>query len=416
MESATVDQRVQEAHEQLMAAAGLLAHGDVGVDDLEGLVGSIRQVERDCAGLLVAVARLADQAGRSAEVVLADEDSVTPARVAADVARADMADRFPELGDAIRSGSARPDNVDVLARMCERMTDAEIDVLIQSDTVIADAAGRLRTDSFRRKIHRLRDRIRADHGQTAAEQASKETMARVWPARDRNTFRLAAVFDPLHGAAAQQALRHQCRVLAEQLGPDHGLTADQIAAQALVDLMVRGANTDPTHDNTMPVVHLDVLTDGATLTTGPHEHTIAETSDGLPVTPGTIGRLACDCVIRRIETLADGRVNVSRSSRTATSAQRAALRALYPGCAVSGAPWSQVEIHHVVFREHGGPTSLDNLIPLSRRWHHRLHDEGWRLEMDTNRGLRLYRPDGTLHLALPPPTPVLHQADTTLAA
>ena len=107
--------------------------------------------------------------------------------------------------------------------------------------------------------------------------------------------------------------------------------------------------------------------------------------------------------------------------------------ALYPGCAISGAPWSQVEIHHVVFREHGGPTSLDNLIPLSRRWHHaarcrsltklladahnsQLHDEGWRLDMDTDRSLRLYRPDGTLHLDLPPPTPVLSQADTTLAA
>lgn len=81
--------------------------------------------------------------------------------VVADVARADMADRFPELGEAIGSGSARPDNVDVLARMCDRMTEAEIDVLIQSDNLIADAASRLRTDSFRRKIHRLRDRIRA---------------------------------------------------------------------------------------------------------------------------------------------------------------------------------------------------------------------------------------------------------------
>ncbi|MGI9601032.1 MAG: HNH endonuclease signature motif containing protein [Acidimicrobiales bacterium] len=416
MESATVEQSVQEAHEQLMAASALLAHGDTDADGLEPLVSSIRQVERDCAGLLVAVARLADQAGRSAEVVLADHDSVTSARVAADVARAEMSGRFPELGEAIRVGSARPDNVDVLARMCDRMTDAEIGVLIQSDNRIADAAGRLRVDSFRRRVHRLRDRIRADHGDTAAEQASKETMASVWPSRDSQTYRLAAVLDPLQGAAAHQALRHQCRVLAEQLGPDHGLSADQIAAQALVDLMVRGANTEATHDNTMPVVHLDVLTDGSTLVAGSHDHTIAETSDGLPVSPGTIGRLACDCVVRRIDTLPDGRVNVSRSARTATSAQRSALRALYPGCAISGAPWSQLEIHHVVFREHGGPTRLDNLIPLSRRWHHRIHDDGWRLVLDTDRRLRLYQPDGTLHLDLPPPTPVLSQADTTLAA
>ena len=87
----------------------------------------------------------------------------------------------------------------------------------------------------------------------------------------------------------------------------------------------------------------------------------------------------------------------------------------------------------MVFREHGGPTSLDNLIPLSRRWHHaarfrsltelladahnsHIRDEGWCLEMEANRRLRLYRPDGTLHQHIPPPTPVLRQADTTLAA
>ena len=110
-------------------------------------------------------------------------DVAQVAHVGGAAARFDMADRFPTLGETIRSGSARPDNVDVLARMCDRMTDAEIDVLIQSDNLIADAAGRLRTDSFRRRIHRLRDRIRTDHGQTAAEQAAKETMAAVWPAK-----------------------------------------------------------------------------------------------------------------------------------------------------------------------------------------------------------------------------------------
>ncbi|MGI9602806.1 MAG: HNH endonuclease signature motif containing protein, partial [Acidimicrobiales bacterium] len=409
------------AHERLLAAALEVAAGGLDGDDLEPLVGLVRQVERDCVGLLVAVARIAearavDGQGAPVEDVLADRDSVTAARAAGDVARARVAGRFPVLADSIRAGEARPDNVDVLARMCDRMTPAEVDVLTSSDKVIAAAAERLGADSFRRKIHRLRDRIRADHGHTAAQQAAAETMARVWPSRDNHTYRLSAVFDVLQGAAVRQARSHQKRVLAEQLGPGHGLSTDQVAAQALADLVVRGANTEPTHHNTQPIVHLNVLTDGRTLSAGPHPDTIAETTDGLPVTPGTIGRLACDCVIRRVDTLADGNVNVSRSSRTATSAQRAALRARYPGCAISGAPWSQVEIHHLVFREHGGHTVLENLIPISRRWHHLIHDNGWQLQMHTDRSLRLTRPDGTLHRNIPPPTNVLTQHDTTLAA
>ena len=44
----------------------------------------------------------------------------------------------------------------------------------------------------------------------------------------------------------------------------------------------------------------------------------------------------------------------------------------FPGC---GRPYRWCELHHIVHWIDGGPTDLDNLIPLCAR-HHHLHHEG----------------------------------------
>lgn len=64
--------------------------------------------------------------------------------------------------------------------------------------------------------------------------------------------------------------------------------------------------------------------------------------------------------------------------RAATREQRRQLRALYETCAIDEAtPFDRCEIHHVnVFYEDGGETELDNLLPVSTEWHHRIHDRG----------------------------------------
>ncbi len=53
-------------------------------------------------------------------------------------------------------------------------------------------------------------------------------------------------------------------------------------------------------------------------------------------------------------------------------------------------------MHHVVPWEHGGPTDLDNLLPLCEREHHHLVHEGhWTLTLDHDRTVTIHRPDGT---------------------
>ncbi len=159
--------------------------------------------------------------------------------------------------------------------------------------------------------------------------------------------------------------------------------------QAVHDLIVRGSGVDPELFSSRPTVSVNVLSDRDTLATGPHPRSIAETFDGQPLAPATIGRLCCDATIRRLDTAPDIHIHAARASRTATTEQRAALRALYPTCPLSGAPWSQIEVHHVIEWDDGGKTQLSNLVPISSRWHHLIHEGQWTLHMDPDRTLQL---------------------------
>ncbi|SHN46619.1 HNH endonuclease signature motif containing protein, partial [Cryptosporangium aurantiacum] len=55
--------------------------------------------------------------------------------------------------------------------------------------------------------------------------------------------------------------------------------------------------------------------------------------------------------------------------------------------------WTQA--HHIIPWTHGGPTDMNNLILLCGFHHHRVHDEGWTLQLD-GRELTIRRPDGTI--------------------
>jgi hypothetical protein len=326
------------------------------------------------------------------------------------VERARVSDRFRQVGLSLGRGEARPDNVDVLARAVEQMTPAEVDALIAHDGALAEAAELLPPESFGKRVRRLRDRIRNDHGASAAERVRAECTGRVRLSPDKDRVLLSAVMEPVEGAAVMDAVRGEHRRLLRDGGLDPGLRPDQVEAKAIAGLIVRGAHADPGGLDAGRIgVSVHVLVDGDTLASGPHEATICETADGAPLPPAVLGRLCCDAALRRVAVSPDGAVHVSRAVRTATSAQRSALLALYGACAISGAAWSQVEIHHVRFHEDGGETRLDNLVPISRRWHHLIHDQGWRLEMDPDRTLRLFRPDNTLHRVIGPPVAVLHR-------
>jgi Domain of unknown function (DUF222)/HNH endonuclease len=90
-------------------------------------------------------------------------------------------------------------------------------------------------------------------------------------------------------------------------------------------------------------------------------------------------------------------LEVGRTSRVVSAAQRVALVVRDGGCAVAGCerPPAWCEAHHLVHWLHGGPTDLANLALVCRAHHRAVHEGGWRLGRD---------PDGQL-TATPPHRP-----------
>jgi hypothetical protein len=87
-------------------------------------------------------------------------------------------------------------------------------------------------------------------------------------------------------------------------------------------------------------------------------------------------------------------LEVGRSRRVVSAAQRAALVVRDRGCVFSGCdrPPAWCEAHHLVPWLQGGPTDLPNLALVCRAHHRAVHEGGWRLGRD---------PDGRLTVTPP---------------
>ena len=89
-------------------------------------------------------------------------------------------------------------------------------------------------------------------------------------------------------------------------------------------------------------------------------------------------------------------LNVGRTSRVITPAQRSALAVRDGGCVFPDCdrPLAWCEGHHLLHWLDGGPTDLANLALLCRAHHRAVHEGGWRLRR---------QPDGHLTATPPPP-------------
>lgn len=95
-----------------------------------------------------------------------------------------------------------------------------------------------------------------------------------------------------------------------------------------------------------------------------------------PVSAGTVRRMACGAGI--VPAVLDGEsvpLDLGRQRRLFSDAQRVALASRYSECAAEGCdrPFAWTEIHHLRAWQSGGPTDLDNAVPLCGR-HHRMID------------------------------------------
>lgn len=111
------------------------------------------------------------------------------------------------------------------------------------------------------------------------------------------------------------------------------------------------------------------------------------TVDGVdqPVSVGAARRMAAGggvipCVLGGDSEILDW----GREKRLFTRAQRLALVERDGGCAMCGLPPEMTRAHHIRWwrRDHG-PTDLSNGVLLCETCHHRIHDNGWQIRIDT---------------------------------
>jgi hypothetical protein len=108
-----------------------------------------------------------------------------------------------------------------------------------------------------------------------------------------------------------------------------------------------------------------------------------------PLTPTTLGLLGCDAAFQAIILTRSGPgtaprvLDLGRTVRTVTRAQRRALIARDLGCVVPGcaAPPQACQAHHVTYWRHGGATDLANLALVCHRHHTEIHLGTWQLRM-----------------------------------
>ena len=133
-----------------------------------------------------------------------------------------------------------------------------------------------------------------------------------------------------------------------------------------------------------------------------HGHAALEDADGLRVSAETSRRIACEASAVVMRHAADGAIlDVGRKTRTIPPALGRALRARDRGCRFPGCTARRCDAHHVRHWADGGATRLANLVLLCRRHHRAVHEEGFRVEVDSRGEVAFRWPDGRPFPAAP---------------
>lgn len=307
-------------------------------------------------------------------------------------ARKQACDDIPELGDALAKGDTTGERADIVARALNGLSDAEKAKVAEHGEQIAAAATNAGERQFRETVERIVGKAKGDDGLDRLARQRRDTRLRWWTGQD-GMWHLQGRFDPVRGVELQGRISNAIEALfhgsvPEDTPSDPIERQDHLAALALLALSEGKGNTG------LPEVV--VVIDEQTITTGRrHDGTILDANGvfGLPVE--TVRRWACVGTVNPVVVAADGtRLYLGRETRLANRAQRRALRVLYGTCALCDTAFDRCEVHHVDWYTHGGPTDIDNLLPLCSTHHHLAHEGGWVLILAPDRAVTVIRPGG----------------------
>lgn len=298
--------------------------------------------------------------------------------------------RHPHVAAALAAGAIGVGAAGAIAARLDKLAGrVAANDLDEAERMLAEAAPRLSLDQLGGLLTRVEAHLDPDGLAPKEDDLRCARYARVHEDARTGAIVVDARLDPEGGAYVKTALEalvdasYRRRAASDSgTGPvaEDRRSRGQRGADALVDLARHLLGCDDAgfaHATTTVVVRIDL----AHLQAGTGHGTI----DGLaqPVSVGTVRRMAASGNVIPAVLGADSEIlDWGRAKRLFTPAQRLALLERDGGCAFCGSPPHLTEAHHLRWwdRDHGA-TDLDNGVMLCVPCHHRVHDDGWEIEV-----------------------------------
>ncbi|MFD4421419.1 DUF222 domain-containing protein [Agromyces sp. NPDC058484] len=315
--------------------------------------------------------------------------------------------RHPHLAAAFESGAVSIDAADLIRRFLDRIAiRADRDELGDAEVLLVERAPVVGVDGTRRLIRQLEAHLDPDGVRPREDELRGARSLKIWQDA-AGMVNLRGAFDPVNGAPIKLAIEtlvgaelHAARdarrgVAAADAPPtaagapevdplmlDPLLAEDRSIAQMNADALADIARLSLSSSDApaaLRSVMVIARVDDAALVSGRGHATI----DGIdqPISVDTVREMAMSAGIAPLY-MAEGceRVQLGRSRRLFSSAQKAVLVARDGGCAWPGChrPPSHTQAHHIRWwNRDDGSTDLENGIMLCAHHHHRVHADGW---------------------------------------
>ena len=352
-------------------------------DQLEERVKSTIRVENQAAAIRAeALAELRRREGAVLVETVLREDGLMPRRRArSEVETAADLSELPNTSDGLRRGEIPYDNARIIAGASRR---GDID-----EGELAEIAKTQSPDRFSGTVRKHEQQRSEDDGMSRLKHQRSRRFARIKTDPDDGMTILYGRFDPVAGARIETALSKKMDDLWRE-DPRKRTRPGQRMADALELLVTRpGGEVDGSSQGVKLLITAEY--DAVARELGQ-----ACLPDGTPLPARELRKLACNAeILPAIFKGASQPLDLGRSRRLATGSQRAALVARDRSCVGCGASASWCQAHHIVFWRHGGRTDISNLVLLCSRCHHKVHDDGWRVERGPGGKYRLRRPSNT---------------------
>jgi hypothetical protein len=422
---------VSESLSALSGLPGFRELGPLNVRELRVELGDAKRLRAILDGRVVDIVRRIEESTREVgthergipEVELVTHGGMTRREATDVLKRVLVIEEAPVVGDALAAGDLSAGHVDAISRAMKIAGDAK-DAFLELVPGLVEVAGVMSVPEFTVEVTKAAKGVVTDGGLSTFEDQRRSTYLKIWNDAT-GMVNVRGMFDPEIGSILQSRVNSQVETMFHSGDRDvpvvhhtHVDANDFRRAHALVALVADhddcsrpggrggaargdsvgrdGMRADRSASRTATsrsatsrtagscrsdvVVHVDL----ETLTNGLSVSSTHRTSFGADLPVETIRRIACDAnIIPLVLNGAGMPLDIGRSQRLASAAQRRALEATHDTCAFEGCAvaFHACQIHHIEYWERGGPTDLDNMIPLCSRHHHAAHEGGWTLTL-----------------------------------